>query len=301
MNRQKSIIALLIIVNIFLISAFVFVLTGGLKSDGEITEVADEMYNELPVETDVSERTEQTEHVVTIKEFLKKAMEPVGETMYVYGGGWNKEDTGAGEYAVTIGVAEEWRRFYEEQDSSYNSSEHRYEITKGLDCSGYLGWTIYNTLETENGKSGYVFFAEEYADKMSGLGFGEKTNRGSFSDYFPGDIMSSKSDSHVWISLGQCSDGSVVLVNSSPPGVRICGTATPDGNARSEAVEIAEEYMSAVFPDWYARYPECLKNTAYLTNYDRFRWYTDGRGVMTDPEGYLSLTPKEILSYIFYG
>ncbi len=237
----------------------------------------------------------------TIKKFLKTSMQPVGSTMYVYGGGWNKEDTGAGEYAVTLGIPNEWREFYEQQTADYDNSLHRYEITKGLDCSGYLGWVVYNTLETENGRDGYVFYAQEYADKLAAMGYGEKTDNVNVNDYAPGDIMSSPSDMHVWISLGQCSDGSVVLVNSSPPGVRICGTVTPDGGADSEAVRIAEKFMSERFPEWYSKYSDCLKNISYLTNYDRFRWYTDGRGVLTDPDDYTHLTPEEVLTDIFYG
>ena len=37
-----------------------------------------------------------------------------------------------------------------------------YEIHEGLDCAGYVGWAIYNTLETKsNHGDGYVLKAEE--------------------------------------------------------------------------------------------------------------------------------------------
>ena len=57
--------------------------------------------------------------------------------------------------------------------------------------------------------------------------------------------------------------------------------------------------MSEQFPDWYAKFPNCLKNTSYLTNYDRFRWYLDGTGVMSDPDGFAALSPDEVLTNIF--
>lgn len=237
----------------------------------------------------------------TLKKLLQNAMLPVGKTLYVYGGGWNEEDTGAGEAAVTIGVSPKWELFYSTQGADYNSSEYRYQIEKGLDCSGYVGWVLYNTLETENGNPGYVYKAEEYADIYSAMGFGTKSNAGTFSDYQPGDILSSKEDTHVWISLGQCSDGSVILVNSSPPGVRICGTPAADGSENSEAVKVAEQFMSEQFPDWYAKFPDCKKGMNYLINYDRFRWDLSGNSVLTDPEGYSELTGEEVLTDLFMG
>ncbi len=234
----------------------------------------------------------------TLKKFLQNAVKPVGSTLYVYGGGWNEEDTGAGESAVTIGVSPEWKAFYDTQDADYDSSGYRYQIEKGLDCSGYVGWVIYNTLETENGKEGYVFTAQECVDRYAAMGFGTKTERGAFSDYKPGDILASPTDKHVWISLGQCEDGSVALVNSSPPGVRICGTPSREGEERSEAVSLAEKFMKEQFPDWYAKFPDCAKGKGYLTNYDRLRWDLSG-GVMTDYEGFSELTAEEVLTELF--
>lgn len=237
----------------------------------------------------------------TLKNFLENAMKPVGQTLYIYGGGWNEEDTGAGKEAVTIGLSPTWKSFYESQGADYDSDNFRYQIEKGLDCSGYIGWVVYNTIEKESGNSGYVYKAEEYADVYSSMGFGTKSEAGTFSDYRPGDILSSKTDYHAWISLGQCSDGSVVLVNSSPPGVRICGTATPQGNENSEAVKIAEQFMREQFPDWYEKFPDCKKGVNYLTDYDRMRWDLSGNRVLTDPEGYCELMADETLTDLFLG
>ena len=32
----------------------------------------------------------------TLENLLKTALLPIGKTMYIYGGGWNEKDTGAG-------------------------------------------------------------------------------------------------------------------------------------------------------------------------------------------------------------
>ena len=298
MKNNSTLLKLLICVNAFLLiavaAAVVLVLNANNPENNEEPQTEIEQTTEVTPEP-VSDNIKKP----TLKKFLKNAVLPVGSTMYVYGGGWNEADTGAGEYAVSIGVPEEWRDFYEEQDASYDSSLHRYKINKGLDCSGYIGWAVYNTLENENGKDGYVFFAQEFADKLAGLGFGEKIEKNNISEYKPGDIMSSQSDSHAWICLGQCPDGSVVFVHSSPPGVRICGTACPDGRRDSEAVSLATQYMSSEFPDWYEKYSDCFKGSSYLTNYSQFRWYTGENGVIDDPEGYSQMTAPQILNDIF--
>ena len=45
----------------------------------------------------------------TVKNLLKTAIKPVGKVLYVYGGGWNQEDNGAGRPAKTIGLYPLWR------------------------------------------------------------------------------------------------------------------------------------------------------------------------------------------------
>ena len=52
----------------------------------------------------------------TLKKLLQTALQPVGSTLYVWGGGWNEADTGAGEEAVTIGVSPRWKSFFEKQN-----------------------------------------------------------------------------------------------------------------------------------------------------------------------------------------
>ena len=74
---------------------------------------------------------------------------PIGKTMYIYGGGWNENDTGAGIEAMTLGIDPKWAEFAQKQDSSYNFKDYDYKQNKeyihlGLDCSGYIGWLLYN-------------------------------------------------------------------------------------------------------------------------------------------------------------
>lgn len=88
----------------------------------------------------------QSKPIHTTTDFLKNALKPVGQTLYIYGGGWNEAQTGSGTEALTLGLSKEWKSFYDTQDSTYNYENYMYEIHKGLDCSGYVGWTIYNTL-----------------------------------------------------------------------------------------------------------------------------------------------------------
>ena len=112
---------------------------------------------------------------VTIENFLITAILPVGKTMYVWGGGWNEEDTGAGADACTIGVSPAWAEFAAEQEATYDYDDTRYQIHDGLDCSGYMGWLVYNLLETEDGQPGYVTKATDMAADFATRGFGEFT------------------------------------------------------------------------------------------------------------------------------
>ena len=45
-------------------------------------------------------------------------MQPVCQTLYIWGGGWNEEDTGFGETSTSIGVSSHWKKFFDSQNSS---------------------------------------------------------------------------------------------------------------------------------------------------------------------------------------
>lgn len=228
---------------------------------------------------------------VSILNFLKIAASPVGSTMYIWGGGWNEEDTGAGIEAVTLGLSPAWAEFAALQGSDYDYNDFRYHIHKGLDCSGYAGWAVYNILETENGREGYVCSSTAMAKNLADRGLGTYIPAEEMTQWLPGDIMSMKG--HVWIAVGQCGDGSVLLLHASPPGVIFSGTALPDGS-ESEAVRLAQTVMQTHFPDWYARFPDCSRPHSYLTASSAMRW-----SVLADDEGIRDLTAEEVVSAIF--
>ena len=66
------------------------------------------------------ETKSQTKTIHTTTDFLKTALKPVGQTLYIYGGGWNEAQTGSGNEALTLGLSKEWKTFYASQDSTYN-------------------------------------------------------------------------------------------------------------------------------------------------------------------------------------
>lgn len=233
----------------------------------------------------------------TLKKFLQTALKPVGSTMYVWGGGWNKADTGAGTEARTIGVSPKWKQFFQKQTAAYDYRTTKYQISNGLDCSGYVGWCVYNILNTTNGKAGYVMLAQKMAKNFASRGWGSYTARGAVKNYRAGDIMSSTCSDcgHVWIVVGSCSDGSVVILHASPPGVQLSGTPSKSGKANSEAVKLATYYMKKYFPAWYKKYPNCAKGSSYLSHYAQMRWDLTGTMVMSDPDGYRNKSAKAIL------
>lgn len=246
----------------------------------------------IPTQTTVPTEPQEPEKV-SILDFLRIAATPVGSTMYVWGGGWNEEDTGAGVEAVTLGASPRWAEFAGLQDTSYDYNNTRYQIHDGLDCSGYVGWAVYNALETENGADGYVCASTQMARNLADRGLGQYIPAEQMTVWLPGDVMSMQG--HCWIVVGMCADGSVLLVHSSPPGVRFCGTKLADGS-NSQAVALAETIMRVHAPDWYDRYPGCASSVSYLEKSSAMRWSLD---VLGDDEGLRQMDAEAVVQAIF--
>lgn len=238
----------------------------------------------------------------TIKKLLQTALKPVGQTMYVWGGGWKQHPDKFGNWgsreASTIGVSPRWKQFFRKAGRNYNYRYYRYQASLGLDCSGFVGWTLYNTFNSVSGHGDYVMFAQYMARTYAGWGWGTYKPAGTFTDFRAGDIMSLGAG-HVYIVIGQCKDGSVVLVHSSPLGVMITGTATRSGRKNSRAVKLATSYMRKYFPGWYRKFPDSSRGASYLTSYSRMRWYLGGKNaVMSDPEGLTGKNARAVLRAI---
>ena len=233
----------------------------------------------------------------TLKSLLLSALDPIGSTLYVYGGGWNEADTAAGVEAMTYGPSKRWAEFFNKNDSSYNHQNALYYIHDGLDCTGYLGYTVFQVFGNSYSKSGYVFKSGRFGYSFASLFGGSVTPRGQIDKRRAGDIMTQ--NGHVYLVLGQCSDGSVLLAHASPPCVTLTGTCTPSGVSSSEAYNLAVKYMQKIAPTAYERYPSnCSRGISYLTEYDRYRFPDN---VLTDPDGLLGMTVDELMEEITKG
>lgn len=226
----------------------------------------------------------------SMQELFETALEPMGSTMYVWGGGWDSENACAGRSARQLGVSKQWAKFAGAQNADYDFEEHRYEAENGLDCSGYVGWIMYNLFETRNGRKGYVTFSTEMAEDFASRGWGKLIKNPH--TFLPGDIVSM--EGHVWISLGTCADGSVLLMHSSPPGVSVCGTVIP-GSANSIAVQLATEYMSANYPKWQEKYPNRTVPETYLEQVTVLRWNSK---TLEDAKEYQSLSGEALIDLL---
>lgn len=242
--------------------------------------------------TVVSEQPEAA--MPTVKQFLQAALEPVGQCLYVYGGGWNEADTGAGEETLQKGVSPGWKEFYDANDASYDYETTRYQIHDGLDCTGHIGYSVYQMFEKKYADDGYVFTSGTMLGEYQRLFGGTVTPASAIIDYRPGDIMGKKG--HAFIVLGRCEDGSLLFCHASPPVVSLCGTPASDGTENSEAVRLASEYMKTYFPDSYEKFDSCHRGAEFMTEYDQYRWDPQ---VLADPDGYASKTPQEILQDLF--
>ena len=268
----------------------------------------------------------------TLKNYLQTAMNPVGTALYVYGGSWDWQDVNSSTQALTIGLPQSWIDFFQQQDANYtykNSADpaHSYYphnswnqyYYAGVDCSAYIGWTVYNVMHTESTTNdlsdGYVMSAVKMAKTFADKGWGTWTR--DIKSFKPGDIFSMSG--HVWTVLGVCDDGSIVFLHSTPSdskagqgggGVQLSAlNPNSDNDKNCEAYKLVTKYMTKYYPEWSTRYDAVLRSyDSYATpasgsEYSKtwsgnFSWNLDGTG-LTDPDGYADMSAAEILADLF--
>ena len=269
--------------------------------------------------------------------FLLISVYSTGLILYTWGGGWDANDKGAGLSAMTIGLrkceldftrkhfpnkfcSDGFPNIEAKDDISVvsptdesgkpikleNGKESMFKyIYKGKDCSGFVGWVVYNTLNDKSYENeGYVVSSTKMANFLAGKKLGtvidvtkDQIENNAYK-FCPGDIVSIKG--HVYISLGQCDDGSILLVHSSYPGVCIMGTTTKDGNTNSEAIQLAKK-CNEQYPIWNKWYNDNCKDNftrpfeRYTTNARIFRW----NDTLSDDEGIKKMSPEKVLKHIF--
>lgn len=136
--------------------------------------------------------------------------------------------------------------------------------------------------------------------------FTQKPNSRESSDFKPGDIMSI--NGHVWLCVGVCNDGSIVILHSTPSnsktgnpggGIQLSGL----GDADCEAIQLAKHYMDTYYPEWADRYTAVYMSIESYVTFKgdiagRFRWNLNGSG-LTDPDAYSNMSAHEILADLF--
>lgn len=268
----------------------------------------------------------------TLKNYLQTAMNPVGTALYVYGGSWDWQDVNSSTQALTIGLPQSWIDFFQQQDANYtykNSADpaHSYYphnswnqyYYAGVDCSAYIGWTVYNVMHTKSTTNdlsdGYVMSAVKMAKTFADKGWGTWTR--DIKSFKPGDIFSMSG--HVWTVLGVCDDGSIVFLHSTPSdskagqgggGVQLSAlNPNSDNDKNCEAYKLVTKYMTKYYPEWSTRYDAVLRSyDSYATpasgsEYSKtwsgnFSWNLDSSG-LTDPDGYADMSAAEILADLF--
>ena len=290
-----------------------------------------------PVSMSVIYPVKNTPGLRTLKNFLATAFQPVGTTLYMFGGGWNWQDTGSGDLVTSIGVPQSWIDFFQAQTINYTFKSQDYASGDlpenqdpphsyypyygfneynyaGVDCSAYIAWTVYNTINTESGEQGYLTNSRNMANSFALNGWGtitkevKKPKKGESGDFLPGDVFSI--DGHVWICIGTMTDGSLLILHSTPS---LSYTSMPGGgpqlgaignSQKCDAYLIADRYMKTYFPAWSRRYPTTLKKYDVMTNVEgentgKFSWDLTEEGILTDPDGYADMSPEEILADLF--
>lgn len=239
-----------------------------------------------------------------ISDVISNALKPVGNTLYVWGGGWNKADNGSGETALHNGVWPQWKEYYENNKNNYSyrpgqtawengNREYRFW---GLDCSGYLGWVIFNSVKNGKDSNGYVTSAKWIAGSLAGYGFGTAAACTLNSTFYPGDIVST--NGHCFLCLGQCRDGSVLILHSTPNGgVQMGGTV--NGSSSSLASKLAQSFMQQYYPDWWEYFGREGRQGVNAGTYlygTKFSW--QNHGAIYDSRSLKSKSAEQIMDYI---
>ena len=219
----------------------------------------------------------------TLTSYLHNAFVPAGRTLYIWGGGWGG-DTAATNDSSKIGYQKTWQTFYNNYGKAgYDYTKYRFKYFSGLDCSGFAGWVLYNTMYTKDDQAYMVYQSTTVAPTYIKKGWATKTTT-----FHPGDVVSMSG--HVWISLGTCSDKTVLLVHSSPKGVQISGTG-------GQATVLAKKYMKLLAPGW----PYAIRTvgSGYTSNVTIAHWVVNGSGILKDPDGLQKMSAEQVMKFLF--
>lgn len=221
----------------------------------------------------------------TIRALLTNAVAPCGKVLYIWGGGWGGMGDSIENDSSKIGMLPTWTTFYNNhKSSSYDYTNYRFNYGMGLDCSGFTAWTVYNTIYDRDNVEDIVASSSGTAAYYISRGWCYDSGN----TYKPGDVVCRSG--HVWISMGTCEDGSVLIMNSTPQGVQLCGTY-------GKSVELAVKYMKLVAPDW--PFPIHQNGEGYLTYVGKATWKVDGTGILTDPDGMQKMTAEQVCKIVF--
>lgn len=268
-----------------------------------------------------------TPRVRTIKNLFSTAMEPVGTTLYVLGGGWSWQDEEESFGVQEFGIKNSWIKFFRSHDANYNfefiPGTNNEKVDKansffpfggwiefyyaGLDCSGYIGWVLDNVIPNANGRRHFTT-STRFVKKLSEEHLGSVT-KDTATGLKPGAIISVKG--HTYMCLGTCADGSIVILHSTRSeskkgekggGVQLSALNPHDTGKGCEAYRLARHYMVRYFPEWSKRYNVVLKDYKENTDFTSsdltgiFNWSED---ILADPEGYHTKSAGEILKDLF--
>ena len=291
------------------------------------------------IQNNYTSQINYTSGLKTLKNFISTAFQPLGTTLYVFGGGWDFQDVGTSNEGRTIGISANWLKFFDDQNINYtykdenNKNESYYPFGSfneyyyaGLDCSGFVGWTIYNNLYDKNlSYDGFVTYAKSIAKNLENKNYGKwmHTVEGSTfenpnyellaKELKVGDILSTRG--HVMIVLGKCKDGSFIIIHSTPSnsltgypggGVQLSAVNPNKSLDKScEAYDLCTKYMKKYFHKWSERYEAIVVATETVFNFDDetpetgiFHWDIEN-GKITDPDDYTNKFAKEILEDLF--
>lgn len=69
-----------------------------------------------------------------------------------------------------------------------------------------------------------------------------------------------------------------------------------EGDLDSQAITAAKKIMEREYPAWYHKYPDCMADISFLTDYDQFRWNSK---TMKDAKKIQKLDARQIVHLLY--
>ncbi|MDR1260328.1 MAG: hypothetical protein LBJ83_01195 [Oscillospiraceae bacterium] len=262
------------------------------------------------------------ESPVELYDFLGRSCHRVAQAIYGWGGGW--DPNGGVETTQLIDpVSPERQAFYQQNASATVGMQYTFGLrAQCMDCSGLTANICRSTWPQSDW--GQILGPQRMGSHRIGPsleadGWGQVCPHGTAAPA-PGDLAFTETAGHIAIVVACCSDGSVVLLESTPPRIALRGTPSTSGRRASEAAALSEEFMARYHPGdceqfrgwetqtlwlvnnpWMDDHPQVRDTLSLFCHHkaiNEYALFKFNQRVVTDRTGLRRMDPREVMERV---